>query len=159
MTSVLYLDGHAGIAGDMFAAALLDLGLDEGALRRDVDALALPGVTIRTEMVLKRGIACRRFHVEHGEQDAHRHLPEILAILARAPLAPRTRDRATSVFRKLAEAEGQVHGTSAEEVHFHEVGAVDAIVDIVAAANLLGQLDPGEVVVSPLRTGFGYVNT
>lgn len=159
MTTALYLDGHAGIAGDMFAAALLDLGLDAAALRRDIDALGLPGVAFRTEKVFKRGIACTRFHVEHGEQTSQRHLPEILTILAAAPLAPATRRRAVAVFERLAIAEAQVHGTTPAEVHFHEVGAIDAIVDIVAAASLLGQLEPGVVVVSPLRTGFGYVNT
>jgi uncharacterized protein (TIGR00299 family) protein len=157
VTRLLYLDCHAGIAGDMLLGALLDLGLDADALRKGLAALGLPGLDVTVRRVFKRGIACTKVDVGGTGSQTQRGLPEIAALIAASGLPDRVQQRSLAVFRKLAEAEAQVHGSTPEDVHFHEVGAVDAIADIVGAALLLEQLDPQVIVASPVRVGFGTV--
>lgn len=153
----LYLDCSSGISGNMFFAALLDLGLDEAPWREALARLSLPGVEVRLHEVLRRGIRGCFGDVSLPHEHAHRHLSDVLAILARAKLAPRVYARAEAIFRALAEAEAEVHGISVEEVHFHEVGALDAIVDVMSAAFLLEAAGAERVFCSPVRTGFGSV--
>ncbi|RMF73465.1 MAG: DUF111 family protein, partial [Planctomycetota bacterium] len=128
-----YIDCFSGVAGDMLLAALLDAGLDENALRSAIERLGLPGVSLNVETVQRHGIAAKRAIVGLPSKSSrvHRHLPQIEKIIRDAALPARATENALRVFHRLAVAEAAVHGTTPEKVHFHEVGADDAIVDIV----------------------------
>lgn len=154
-----YFDCFSGIAGDMALAALVDAGCPIDTLRETIERLGLPGVSLRDEKVQRHGLAATRVHVELGPQTGHkhRHLPRILEIIDNAGLAPRAAQRARAVFERLAHAEAAVHGTSVDKVHFHEVGADDAIVDIVCTCVALDVLDVERVFASPVPTGSGTV--
>lgn len=154
-----YFDCFSGISGDMALAALVDAGCPLDSLQRLVEQLGLPGVSVRYETVKPHGLTAGRVHVELGPQTGHkhRHLPHILEIIDRAKLAPRAAARAKAVFQRLAEAEAEVHGTGIEKVHFHEVGADDAIVDIVGVCVALEHLGVDRVCCSPIPTGSGTI--
>lgn len=156
---VAYFDCFAGISGDMTLGALLDAGLPRAALEATLQQLPLTGWTLEVQRVVKNALAATavRVHVAPGEQP-HRHLADILQLLDDSQLPADVRDRAAAVFTRLAEAEAAVHGTSAAAVHFHEVGAVDSIVDIVGAVAGLHWLDIDSVQASPLPMGHGFVH-
>lgn len=156
---VAYFDCFSGIAGDMLLAALLDAGLPAEFLRGVVARLNLPGVSLGFEKVKRGGIAATHVvvHVPPEAQKKHRHLPQILKIIDESGVSDAAKTRAAAVFRKLAEAEAAVHDTTVEKVHFHEVGAVDAIVDIVGACTGLAELGVERVICSPIPTGSGTV--
>ena len=152
----LYLNLHGGVAGDMLVAGLLAAGAPRATLERTL--AALPGEfrwEVREET--RRGIAGLRFVVDADEGHVHRHLADVLALVRAAALTPRAEAWAVATFRALAEAEGRAHGVAAEAVHFHEVGAVDALVDVTAACALLDALDPQVVRASPVAVGSGTV--
>jgi uncharacterized protein (TIGR00299 family) protein len=151
-----YFDAFSGISGDMTVGALLDAGAPAEALIEGLKSLGT-GAIFEVEKTRRQGIAATKFRVHGGEQKAHRHLPQIPKMIDGASLPPRARDRARAVFGKLAEAEARVHGVPMEKVHFHEVGAVDSIADIVGACLALELLDIGEVRSSPLNLGSGTV--
>ncbi len=154
---ICYLDAFSGIAGDMTVGALLDAGGDAPALFAALESLNT-GASYRAEKTKRRGIAATKFDVDHGEQKAHRHLAPILRMIDGASLlTPRAKKMASDVFRKLGDAEASVHGVPIEKVHFHEVGAVDSIADIVGACHLLDQLGIDEVRSSALNVGSGTV--
>jgi hypothetical protein len=155
---LLFLDAFSGIAGDMTIAALLDLGVPFGVLEEVVRPLGLEGVRLSVEPVRVGAIGAHRFSVEVEAPQPERTHAEIDQLLASAPLDPDVVGLARRIFRRLAEAEAQVHRVAVEAVHFHEVGAVDAIVDVLGAAAGLVYLG-AEVVVSPLPLGHGRVNT
>ncbi len=157
--SVAYFDCFCGAAGDMILGALIDAGCPLDALQRVVDRLELPGVRLEAAPTTRHGLAATqaRVVVEAGSQTAHRHLPQIEQIIENARLGGRIAERARAVFRRLAEAEARVHGTSVERVHFHEVGAADAIVDIVGACAALETLGVDRIECSPIPTGSGTV--
>ncbi len=157
MTQQLYIDGFAGVAGNMMLAALLDAGAPPAVLDDTVAALGLDDVRVVRREVKKRGIAALHLDVAHGEHHPHRGLSDVLAVADRAKLPPRAAARVARTFRALAEAEAAVHGVTVEDVHFHEVGAVDAIVDVVGTAALLEALDVSVVGCGPVRTGRGTV--
>src|SRR5262245_30983409 len=113
----------------MALAALIDVGADTDVVRAALDSLGLP-IRLEVEKITKGGFAATQVHIGAPEEDTHRHLPEIEEILSRGALTPAQRDLALRIFRRLAEAEGQVHGIPVEQVHFHEVGALDSIADI-----------------------------
>src|SRR5579883_1803992 len=142
----------------MVVGALADAGASQEAV---IDAIASLdfGATVSFEKVKRCGIAATKFHVETGEQKAHRHLPHIEKMIGKAELSERARHDAIAVFRKLGEAEAQVHGVPVEKVHFHEVGAADSISDIVGACVALDQLEIDCVVCSPVNVGSGTVKT
>ena len=151
------LDAFSGIAGDMTVGALLDAGGDAPALFAALESLNT-GASYRAEKTKRHGIAATKFNVDHGEQKAHRHLGPILRMIdGAALLTPRAKKMASDVFRKLGDAEASVHGVPIEKVHFHEVGAVDSIADIVGACHLLDQLGIDEVRSSALNVGSGTV--
>ena len=154
-----YFDCFNGAGGDMIVASLVDAGADADRLRAGLDALCLDGFSLSIEPITKQGFAATRFHVELDKtrSQPHRHLGDILEILARADLPPRVRERARGVFERLARAEAAVHGTSIDKVHFHEVGAVDAILDVVGSSLALELLGVERVVCSPIPTGSGTV--
>ena len=157
---ILYFDCFAGIAGDMTVAALLELGFPIDTLREGLAALPLSGYTLESSRVERQGIAGASFRVTLTEPDQpHRHYSGIAAMIDRAPLKPRVKELAQRIFRRLAEAEASVHNVALERVHFHEVGAVDSIVDIVGTAIGLDYLGVEKVYASALPFGRGFVNT
>lgn len=151
-----YFDCFAGIAGDMAVGALLDAGADAAALFGGLESLGT-GARFSAEKVKRNGIAGTKFHVEHEDQKKHRHLPHIVKMIEGAALPARAQRNAIAIFNALGEAEAKVHGVAIEKVHFHEVGAVDSICDIVGAAFGLELLGVEEIYASPVNTGSGTV--
>lgn len=157
---IAYLDCHSGISGDMFLASLLNAGLDFDELRAALAGLPFSDYRLTYGPFSDKGIRGGRFDVQMAEKkQPTRHLADIRALVQASTLSARVRERALAVFQLLAEAEAHVHGTSIEEVHFHEVGAVDAIVDIVGAAWALERLGITQVYASALPLSSGHVNT
>lgn len=156
---IAYLDCFSGIAGDMLLAALLDAGAPLDRFQESVRALSLSEVTLAVERVKRHGIAANyvRVEIDAAAPRKHRHLSHIVKIIDAAGLPPRVADQAKRIFTRLAEAEALVHQTTVEKVHFHEVGAADAIVDIVCACVGFSELGIGEIVCSPIPTGSGAV--
>jgi pyridinium-3,5-bisthiocarboxylic acid mononucleotide nickel chelatase len=154
---IAYLDCASGISGDMTLGALVDAGADLATIQRGIDSLGLANVRLVATEVKKRGFRATQIAVEHEPEHAHRHLHHITAMIDRGALTPRARDIATRIFRRLAEAEAKVHGSTIEKVHFHEVGAVDSIADIVGAAIGCDLLGIDRVACSPIPTGNGFV--
>jgi len=152
---VLYFDGEAGAAGDMILGALIALGLDDQLLAQVVDPIAPAPFALRAESISINGIAARRVNVETSEESHHRSLAEIVRFLDRGSLSSSVKERSAAVFRRLAAAEALVHGATPETVHFHEVGATDAIVDIVGACWGMEQLGIASVFSAPLVLGSG----
>lgn len=158
--TIAYFDCFSGAGGDMIVASLLDAGADADALRGQLSSLNVAGYAIKVEKVRKQGIASTRFLVELDQQEKqpHRHLKHVLAIIDGATALPsEVKERSSRVFTRLAEAEAAVHGTTIEKVHFHEVGAIDAIVDVVGAVAALRMLGVTRVVCSPVVVGSGTV--
>ncbi|HHX74382.1 MAG TPA: nickel pincer cofactor biosynthesis protein LarC [Firmicutes bacterium] len=155
---ILYFDCFSGAAGDMILGALLDAGSREEAVRSELARLPLTGFELETERVNKKGINALKVHVRVREKDQpHRHFHDIKNMLLASGLSPRVREVSLAVFTRLAAAEGKVHGVPPEKVHFHEVGAVDSIVDIVGTAAALADLGAEKIYSSPLQTGCGTV--
>ncbi len=153
---ILFLDAFSGVAGDMLVAALLDLGVPRGPVDAALAAVAIEGYRIELGAVTRSGIVARRFRVDVEPTQTQRTYADIRELLTAAALTPGTRQRALDAFAALADAEAAVHRVPHEKVHFHEVGAVDSIVDIVAAAAALDWLG-ARVVCSPLPLGHGFV--
>ncbi len=153
----LYIDCIGGIAGDMMLAALIEVGVPESALVETLRSLNLTGWEWRSEQVEVEAVYARRVQIRVVEDQPHRHLSDVLAIIERAPLSERVRQNATAVFQRLAEAEAAVHRTTPDRVHFHEVGAIDAILDVVGSCWGLEQLGVERIVCSPLPMGRGFV--
>ncbi|MDE6980313.1 MAG: nickel pincer cofactor biosynthesis protein LarC [Lachnospiraceae bacterium] len=182
MAKKLYLDCQSGISGDMLVGALLDLGASEKILKDTLASLPLEGFEIEINRVEKAGLNACDFLVKldaayenhdhdmnylHGEGEKeehhyphmHRWFPEVVSIIQSGKLTKRAKELAVKIFKILGEAEAKAHGTTLEEVHFHEVGAVDSIVDIVAAAVCLDNLGIDKVVIPVLCEGWGTVNS
>jgi len=157
-TRILYLDCFSGISGDMMLAALADVGLSPDALRAELRRLGIEGFEVHFEKTIGGGaIAGTCARVSVSEAGPERHLPEILGLINGSTLSRRVKDRACHVFQRLAEAEAGVHGKRIDEVHFHEVGALDAIVDIVGMSIGLELLGIDRVYSSKLHFGRGTV--
>jgi uncharacterized protein (TIGR00299 family) protein len=154
---IAYLDCASGISGDMTLGALVDVGVDLAAVQSGIDSLGLPSCRLVVAEVKKKGFRATQLTVEHEPEHKHRHLHHITDMIDRSSLSPRQRELATRVFRKLAEAEAKVHGSTIEKVHFHEVGAVDSIADIVGSAIAWDLLGVERIVCSPIPTGSGFV--
>jgi uncharacterized protein (TIGR00299 family) protein len=154
--SLLYLDCFSGIAGDMTTAALLSLTGAEKELRKALKGLSLPGYRLAVEQGSSAGVTGTRVHVKVASGKAGtRHLPEILSVLRGSSLPRETSARSERCFELLARAEAKVHGTTPDKVHFHEVGAVDAIVDVVSGCFLFELLGAPEAHCSALPGGSG----
>lgn len=153
---VLHLDCFSGIAGDMFVAALLDMGTPLAPIERALGCLSLDGFEVGTSPTMVSSIAATRFHVRVTRPQPQRTYREIKEMLSSAPLLEGVKRRAHDAFRILAIAEARVHRISVDDVHFHEVGAVDAIVDIVAASAALDWLG-ARVTCAPLPMGRGFI--
>jgi uncharacterized protein (TIGR00299 family) protein len=152
----LLLDTFSGIAGDMAMAALVDLGVPIEALRDAVAALGVPGIVIQAERVSVASIAATRVTVHCTKPQPQRNFADISALLSASKLDDETRTLAAQIFRRLAEAEAEVHGATPEDVHFHEVGAYDSLADIVGVARALTYVG-AELVSTPLPMGRGFV--
>src|SRR5208282_3366407 len=135
-----YFDCFSGISGDMTLGALVDAGCPLDLLRSKLLGLQVPGWEISAEKVWKNGMAATHVHVKTEDAHTHRSLTAILGILEKSKLDGQVRERAGAIFAKLGEAEAAVHDVPIEKIHFHEVGAVDAIVDIVGACIGFGEL-------------------
>lgn len=176
--SILYIDCFAGISGDMTVAALLELVGDSAVLERELAKLGLDGeFHLEHSRVVKGGIDAARFsvhltghpsdgeaahhdpHHHHHHHHDHRAYRDIHSLIERAGLAGTAGARACSIFETIAVAEGKIHGVPTEEVRFHEVGAVDSIVDIVSIAVLIDLLAPDRIVGAPVPVGRGLVRT
>jgi hypothetical protein len=153
-----YFDCFSGISGDMTLGAMIDLGAPLPWLRESLAALPLSGFAIAVKDVEYNGIQAKRVEVDAAGDHHHRHFADIRALIAESPLPEPVKSTAQSIFRRLAEAEAGVHGCSPEEVHFHEVGAVDAIVDIVGTALCLYRLGITAVAAAPVPNGRGFVD-
>ena len=155
---IAYLDCASGISGDMTLGALVDAGVELAALQAAIDSLGLPkACRLVAEQVKKKGFRALKITVEHEPEHAHRHLHHIVEMIQRSRLTERQKGLAEQMFRRVAEAEAKVHGTTIEKVHFHEVGAVDSIADIVGAAVGWDLLGVEQIVCSPVPTGRGFV--
>jgi uncharacterized protein (TIGR00299 family) protein len=154
-----YLDMFSGVSGDMLLGACLDAGVPLEALREALAPLALDGVRLSSERVERHGIAATRCRVEVPDTAGERHLPEILDRIGAAGLPETVRDRSRAVFRSLAEAEAAVHDTTPDEVHFHEVGALDAIVDVVGGVWCLERLGIDRLRASAFTLGRGWARS
>jgi uncharacterized protein (TIGR00299 family) protein len=153
---IAYFDAFSGIAGDMTVGALLDAGADQRALLAGLDSLGT-GARFTVEKVRRQGLGATHFRVEFDEQKKHRHLSHIVQMIEAAALSERAKQMAVKVFERLGAAEARVHGTTIEKVHFHEVGAVDSICDIVGAALGLDLLGVESVHASAVNTGSGTI--
>jgi pyridinium-3,5-bisthiocarboxylic acid mononucleotide nickel chelatase len=155
----LYFDAFCGASGDMIVGALLDAGADFDTLKAGLDTLGVEGYTVRAERVDKHGIMATKFHVDVDESHGHphRHLRHILEIIESGDLPQPVKDASAETFRRIAECEAAIHGTTIEKIHFHEVGAVDSIADVVGAHLALHLLDIEHIESSPLHIGSGTV--
>ena len=174
----LYFDCFSGISGDMTIGALLDLGVDFSVLESALQSLHLNGWSIKKETAIKNGICGTAFHVlleeaeahdshghthevsegHHHHGHVHRTYGEIAAMIDHSDLSQGVKALSKSIFETVAKAEGKIHGKPMEEVHFHEVGALDSIVDIVGTAICLEQLSPDRIVCSALPMTRGFVH-
>ena len=156
---IAYFDCFSGISGDMTLGALLHAGLDEEAWRLELSKLNVPGYEVRVKRVVKEGISGTDVDVVLlGQDQGHgRHLSDIETIICRSDLNERVKTRAMSAFTRLANAEAKIHGMTPESIHFHEVGAVDAIVDLVGSCIALEMLGIEKVFSSPLPFNRGFV--
>lgn len=176
---LLYLDCGMGAAGDMLAAALLELVPDKDGFLEKMNRLGLPGVTVSAEKAVKCGITGTHFRVEvlgteedehlhdHAHEHTHEHphdhththsgMEEIEHIIGHLPIPTMVKLDVLAVYRLIAEAESQAHGVPVTQIHFHEVGTLDAVADITAVCLLMHELDPDGVVASPVHVGSGSV--
>lgn len=154
----LYFDCFAGASGDMILGAMVAAGVDPQILRQQLSLLDLAGYNVEFETVDRSGIGATYAKVETKHEHAHRHLRDILKIISDSRLSDGVKARATKIFTRLGEAEAHVHNVPLEKVHFHEVGALDAIIDVVGAAICFELLQIERFVSSPLHVGSGHVD-
>jgi pyridinium-3,5-bisthiocarboxylic acid mononucleotide nickel chelatase len=154
-----YFDAFSGLSGDMIVGALLDAGADFATLERVIATLGMTGYRMNVRAKTVSGIVATKFDVEVTEPQPERHLSEIVAMIQRGSLAPPVTRGAIAIFEALAAAEARVHRTTPEHVHFHEVGAVDSIIDVLGAAWGLDQLGLARILVSSLPMGKGFAKS
>ena len=155
--SIAILDPFSGISGDMTLGALVDVGLDADWLKALPARLGLDGVTVRVQEVLRGEIACRKVDFDIPPQPHGRHIADIRRMIADAGVPPAVQERANACFTAIAVAEGAIHGMAPDDVHLHEVGAVDAILDVVGSVWGLAELGVTEVYCGTLSLGDGFV--
>ncbi|QDU94409.1 nickel pincer cofactor biosynthesis protein LarC [Lignipirellula cremea] len=154
---IAYFDCMSGISGDMLLGAMVDAGVDLAEIQAGVDTLGLPDCRLTAEVVSRRGFRATHVRVEHEPEHAHRHLHHITDMIDASTLSPARKELAKRIFTRLGESEAKVHGVDLRKVHFHEVGAVDSIADIVGAAIGLDALGVGKIYCSPIPTGSGSI--
>jgi len=156
---ILYYDCFAGISGDMNLGAMIDLGVDPDYLKTELQKLNIEGFHLEVQKDMRRGISGTKATVviENPENEKHRHLRHVEELVNQSSLSPEVKIRSLKIFDLIAIAEGKVHNISKERVHFHEVGALDSIADIVGAAICLEALKVDKVMASPIQLGGGMV--
>ncbi len=161
----LFIDAYSGISGNMFIGALLDLGASVENLKENIDKLNLDGYDLIIEKVEKQGVSATYFdvklHHHHHDDDEHHHhhrgLSDIISIIDKSSLDLVVKQKSIEIFTRLATAEAKVHNMPIEQVHFHEVGAVDTIIDVIGSIVCLTQLEIENIYISKICTGFGFV--
>lgn len=156
---IVYLDCFSGIAGDMTLAALVDAGADKDYIEQELAKLALEPYTLHWYRVVKRGVSALKLDVVQDEAPArnHRHYSEIVEAIIRAQFNEKATALALAIFEKIAVAEAKIHAVPVEQVHFHEVGAIDSIVDVVGVALALDSLQADKIISSPVPLGSGSI--
>ncbi len=165
MKRILYFDCFAGISGDMTVGALLDLGIDPQTFLSELAKLNLEGYQIEISPSIKNGITGIDFkvnleethHVHEADHHKHRNLYDIEKLIDNSMLENTVKERSKKIFRLVTEAEAKVHGKPVHEIHFHEVGAIDSIIDIVGTSICIDLLEVDEIYCSPLHVGSGFV--
>jgi len=155
---VAYFDCFSGIAGDMILGALIDAGLEVSVLKKELQKLDISGYKIRTQKISYNKIAGTDVNIDIDETNVHRHLSDINHLIEQSKLDAEIKKLSKQIFYNLAKAESKVHNTTIEEVHFHEVGAVDAIIDIVGSVIGIKKLGITKIYCSPLPMGKGFVS-
>ena len=155
--TVLYFDCISGISGDMTLAAMIDVGVPLEAIQDGIDSLGLPSCKLVATEVKRKGFRATHVQVQYEPEHAHRHLHHITDMIDSSRLTAPQQELAKAIFTRLGEAEAKVHGTTLQKVHFHEVGAVDSIADIVGTAIGLDFLGAQSIYCSPVPTGTGEV--
>lgn len=155
----LYLDCPMGISGDMFLAALIDLGVDPKMILRELKKLPVDKIDVEIKKVSRHSITGTTFKVRLTESHHHRTFRDIKKIIDESALAPKVKTLSIDIFKLIAEAEGKIHGIKPDEVHFHEIGAMDSIIDIVGAAIAVDSLKVNKVAASPIALGTGWART
>lgn len=158
LMKTLYFDCFAGASGDMILGALIAAGVEPEAFKQQLSLLGVQGYSVAFETADRSGISATYARVQTAPEHAHRHLSDILKIIYDSRLSDAVKDRAAKIFSRLAEAEARVHNEPVEKVHFHEVGALDAIIDVVGAAICFELLGIERFVSSPLHVGSGTVD-
>jgi hypothetical protein len=151
----LFLEPFSGISGDMMVAALLDLGFDFGELRAKLSQIQLHGYQLSCQKCTRSGIQAMKFDVQTGHSHDHRTFSDIKEMIEQSGLSPWVCEKSIEAFRRLAEAEGKIHGHPPEKVHFHEVGAVDSIIDIVGTMIAVESFLPVRIISAPVNVGRG----
>jgi uncharacterized protein (TIGR00299 family) protein len=159
MGTIAFFDCFSGISGNMALGALLDCGIPADAFRAELDKLGMRGYRVEIREAQKTGLRGLFVDVRVEKTQPRRHLKDIEEIIGSSPLPERVRERALTVFRKLAQAEARAHGEPVEEIHFHEIGAVDSIVDVAGTAVCLELLGVEKVYSSAVHIGAGSVQT
>lgn len=154
---VAYFDCFSGISGDMLTGSLLDAGLEFAELENEIKKLGLESVGIKMSKIVKQNIASTKFDVIYEDQKHHRHLKDLNALVEKSSLDEEIKGKAREVFLKIAVAEAKIHNMPVEKVQFHEVGAVDTIVDVVAALTGFRKLGIEKIFCSRLNVGSGFV--
>lgn len=156
--TIAYFDCFSGIAGDMILGALLDLGVDETVLKKELKKLPLTGYDMKVKKIESNHITATDVTVIVTEDQHHRSLSDINDIINRSSLKPQVKNLSQNIFYNLGKAEARIHNVDIEEVHFHEVGAVDSIVDIVGSVIGVTLLSIDTIICSPLPLGHGFVS-
>jgi len=155
---IAYFDCFSGASGDMILGALIDAGLSPQRLREELKKLRIPTVHLKAEKVLKRGLAATQVTVQgRNEKRSHRNLKEILRIVEQSGVETDVKEKSREIFERIASVEGKIHRMPKEEVHFHELGGLDSIVDIVGSVWGIQQLGIEKIYVSKVNVGGGFV--
>jgi hypothetical protein len=156
---IAYFDCFSGISGDMIIGSMLDAGIDFEKLKAEILKLNLTGYKLSAEKVLRNGITGTKFSVDAAEDHPHRTFRDISGIITKSSLDENIKIKIHSIFKRIAEAEGKIHSVFPDEVHFHEIGAVDSIIDIAGAVIGLDLLGIEKVYSSKINTGSGFANS
>lgn len=155
--NIMYIDCNSGIAGDMFLGAMFDAGVEVRLVKEALDSLEIEGYEMEVAKGSSHGIAANTVSFNVTADQPHRHLADIISLINQGDFSDQVKSLAQDVFNLLAQAEAKVHGTSPDKIHFHEVGAIDSICDVVGALIALENLQVDKVVCSPLPLGKGHI--
>ena len=157
--NILYLDCPMGISGDMFLAALIDMGVDFKKILKELKKLGVGPIDVRIKKEVRHSITGTTFRVRTKDEKHHRTFKDIKKIIEKSGLEKGVKDLSVKIFSIIAEAKGKIHGIGAGDVHFHEVGAMDSIIDIVGASIAIKSLKLDKVISSPIALGSGWTDT